>query len=140
MDFAAADPHWTSRGGFPGVKFLIGARMGLCDEAIRVAAANVGAPSLLLLWSDERARAMLASCVTTSRRPPRRRYLLARNSAHRRFNAVTFGFARGRLFFARVALRFTRSGSFCPPVSRFHSSYVSLEIFPSTSSWANFRR
>ena len=55
-------------------------------------------------------------------------------------NAVTFGFARGRLFFARVALRFTRSGSFCPPVSRFHSSYVSLEIFPSTSSWANFRR
>jgi hypothetical protein len=45
MDFAAADPHWTSRGGFPGVKFLIGARMGLCDEAIRVAAANVGAPS-----------------------------------------------------------------------------------------------
>jgi hypothetical protein len=34
----------------------------------------------------------------------------------------------------------TRSGSFLPPVSRFHSSKVCSEIFPATSSWANFRR
>ena len=34
----------------------------------------------------------------------------------------------------------TRSGSFLPPVSRFHSSKVSFEIFPSTSSCANLRR
>jgi hypothetical protein len=33
-----------------------------------------------------------------------------------------------------------RSGSFRPPVSRFHSSNVSSEIFPSTSNCANFRR
>jgi hypothetical protein len=33
-----------------------------------------------------------------------------------------------------AAVRFTRSGSFFPPVSRFHSSNVSLEIFPSTRS------
>src|SRR4029453_10068637 len=38
------------------------------------------------------------------------------------------------------ALACARSGSFLPPVSRFHSSKVSLEILPSTSSWANFRR
>jgi hypothetical protein len=31
----------------------------------------------------------------------------------------------------------TRSGSFLPPVSRFHSSKVSFEIFPSTRSCAN---
>jgi len=34
----------------------------------------------------------------------------------------------------------TRSGSFLPPVSRFHSSKVSFEIFPSTRSCANLRR
>ncbi len=34
--FAAADPHQTSRGGFPGVKFLIAARMGLCDESVEI--------------------------------------------------------------------------------------------------------
>jgi hypothetical protein len=39
-----------------------------------------------------------------------------------------------------LALGLTRSGSFAPPVSRFHSSKVSLEIFPSTSSSANFLR
>ena len=36
--------------------------------------------------------------------------------------------------------RFTRSGSFFPPVSRFHSSNVCAEILPSTRSCANFRR
>src|SRR4029450_14079338 len=35
---------------------------------------------------------------------------------------------------------FARSGSFRPPVSRFHSSNVSGEIFPCTRSSANFRR
>src|SRR6266511_222655 len=34
----------------------------------------------------------------------------------------------------------TRAGSFLLPVSRFHSSKVSLEIFPSTRSSANLRR
>src|SRR5207237_704949 len=33
-----------------------------------------------------------------------------------------------------------RSGSFLLPVSRFHSSKTSLEIFPSIRSSANFRR
>ena len=33
----------------------------------------------------------------------------------------------------------TRSGNFRPPVSRFHSSNVSGEIFPCTRSSANFR-
>src|SRR2546427_212490 len=32
------------------------------------------------------------------------------------------------------------SGSFLPPVSRFHSSKVSFEIFPFTRSSANLRR
>jgi hypothetical protein len=45
---AAAGPQ-TSRSGFPGVKFLIGARMGLCDEAIQVAAANVGGLDVVAL-------------------------------------------------------------------------------------------
>ena len=35
---------------------------------------------------------------------------------------------------------FTRSGSFFPPVSRFHSSELSFQILPSTSSSANLRR
>ena len=35
---------------------------------------------------------------------------------------------------------FTRSGSLAPPVSRFHSSKVSSEISPFTSSSANLRR
>ena len=34
----------------------------------------------------------------------------------------------------------TCSGSLAPPVSRFHSSNVSAEIFPFTSSSANLRR
>src|SRR5262245_54296643 len=38
------------------------------------------------------------------------------------------------------AFRVMRSGSFFRPVSRFHSSNVWLEIFPSTRSCANFRR
>ena len=71
----------------------------------------------------------------------RSRWLLARPTVlYRRFDAVALGFARGRLFFRRVALPFTCSGSFCPPVSRFHSSNVLFEIFPSTRSSANFRR
>jgi hypothetical protein len=41
---------------------------------------------------------------------------------------------------AALVFFFTRSGSFRPPVSRFHSSNVWLEIFPWTSSSANFRR
>ena len=57
---------------------------------------------------------------------------------HRFFSALA---RRGRPTFLD-ALDFvrTRSGSFVPPVSRFHSSNVSFEIFPSTSSCANFRR
>jgi hypothetical protein len=43
-------------------------------------------------------------------------------------------------FFAAARFAAARSGSFLLPVSRFHSSKVSGEIFPSTSSWANFRR
>jgi len=51
----------------------------------------------------------------------------------------------GQRFFADFRFRitvffFARSGSRLPPVSRLHSSYVSGEIFPSTSSSANFRR
>jgi hypothetical protein len=37
-------------------------------------------------------------------------------------------------------LRAARSGSVRLPVSRFHSSYVASEIFPSTRSCANLRR
>ena len=48
------------------------------------------------------------------------------------------------VFLVAVALFFdfdpTRSGSFLLPVSRFHSSNVSFEIFPSTRSCANFLR
>jgi hypothetical protein len=40
----------------------------------------------------------------------------------------------------RLLLGTTRSGSFAPPVSRFHSSKVWFEILPSTRSWANFLR
>ena len=43
-----------------------------------------------------------------------------------------------RLFVARRYAE-TRSGSFLPPVSRFHSPNVSFEIFPCTRSWANLR-
>src|SRR6185295_18710041 len=45
-------------------------------------------------------------------------------------------------FFFALVLRagLTRSGSLAPPVSRFHSSNVSAEIFPLTSSSANFLR
>jgi hypothetical protein len=47
----------------------------------------------------------------------------------------------GFLVFLRAdAFRAARSGSFFFPVSRFHSSNVSFEIFPSTSSCANLRR
>jgi len=42
-------------------------------------------------------------------------------------------------FFRPDVLRAARSGSFLPPVSRFHSSNVSFEIFPSTRSCANLR-
>src|SRR5206468_4267132 len=37
-------------------------------------------------------------------------------------------------------LRLTRSGNFAAPVSRFHSSKVSVEILPLTSNSANLRR
>src|SRR5687768_11899403 len=49
-----------------------------------------------------------------------------------RFRAVVLRFL-GCFFF-------TRSGSFLPPVSRFHSSKVLFEISPLTSSSANLRR
>ena len=50
------------------------------------------------------------------------------------------GFFGGTIFLAAFAFRFTRSGSFAPPVSRFHSSNVLFEIFPLIRSSANFRR
>src|SRR5215208_368968 len=59
------------------------------------------------------------------------------------FFGFGFGFVRVvvfRFFAGAAALRFARSGSFLPPVSRFHSSNVSFEILPSTRSCANFRR
>jgi hypothetical protein len=60
------------------------------------------------------------------------------------FAEVVFAgrFFAGRFFAGRFfAGRFlTRSGSALPPVERFHSSYCSSVIFPSTSSCANFRR
>ena len=46
----------------------------------------------------------------------------------------------GKKTFRTEDFRGARSCSFLRPVSRFHSSKVSLEIFPSTSSCANFRR
>jgi hypothetical protein len=62
-----------------------------------------------------------------------------------RFAAPRFvapGFAAALRF--RVPLRFalgvTRSGSSFRPVSWFHRSYASSEIFPVTRSSANFRR
>lgn len=48
-------------------------------------------------------------------------------------------FLRVGLAFRAELFRAARSGSFLPPVSRFHSSNVSFEIFPSTRSCANFR-
>jgi hypothetical protein len=39
-----------------------------------------------------------------------------------------------------VGFRLTRSGNFAAPVSRFHSSNVSADILPLTSSSANLRR
>src|SRR4029453_15198126 len=45
-----------------------------------------------------------------------------------------------RVFVAVFDCDPARSGSFFFPVSRFHSSKVSFEIFPSTSNCANFRR
>jgi len=58
--------------------------------------------------------------------------------------AILFSFFAALRFRPVVLVRalagLTRSGSFCPPVSRFHSSYVSAEIFPSTNNCANFRR
>ena len=41
--------------------------------------------------------------------------------------------------FLRAEVLRTRSGSLCPPVSRFQSSNVWFEIFPSTRSCANLR-
>src|SRR5688572_22285851 len=47
---------------------------------------------------------------------------------------------RGEVVRGFGRLRFIRSGSFFRPVSRFHSSKVSFEISPLTSSSANLRR
>src|SRR5207302_8296276 len=60
----------------------------------------------------------------------RRPYLLAR------FLAVVLG----DLVFFADAFGWRRSGSTFLPVDRFHSSYWSSVILPSTSSCANFRR
>src|SRR5688572_25009552 len=49
-------------------------------------------------------------------------------------------FAALRLAVLPAAGLRTRSGSFRAPVSRFHSSNVSFEISPLTSSSANLRR
>jgi hypothetical protein len=69
-----------------------------------------------------------------------------------RFFPLAFDFALvravflGRALFAFFALfllarlGWTRSGRLALPVERFHSSYVSSEISPFTSSSANFRR
>ena len=58
-----------------------------------------------------------------------------------RFDAVRFRFVDvSERFFVVDRFRVTRSGSRVAPVSRFHSSNVSFEILPSTSSCANFRR
>src|SRR2546425_3443479 len=59
--------------------------------------------------------------------------LLPRRDHVRRFDVVRVPrLIRG--FFRADALRAARSGSFLLPVSRFHSSNVSFEIFPSTRS------
>src|SRR5439155_26539778 len=57
-------------------------------------------------------------------------------------SALHFGLRLDRALGLDLALPLgvTRSGSFAPPVSRFHSSKVWLEILPSTRSCANFRR
>jgi hypothetical protein len=76
-------------------------------------------------------------------RPRRAVYLDARRT--RRFD-FTFGLALD--FEVTLPLRFglpvlfdsTRSGNWALPVSRFHSSNVSGEIFPCIRSSANFRR
>ena len=59
---------------------------------------------------------------------------------HHFFVAAVWRRPVARVFFALFDRDPTRSGSFFPPVSRFHSSKVSLEIFPSTSNCANLRR
>ena len=58
---------------------------------------------------------------------------------HRRF-VVARRRGAGDFLLAPFDFDPTRSGSFFAPVSRFHSSNVSFEIFPSTSNCANFRR
>ena len=70
--------------------------------------------------------------------------VLDRWTSQRRLRAHFF-FAARRLPVDFAALDFldfdpTRSGSFLLPVSRFHSSNVWFEIFPSTRSCANFLR
>jgi hypothetical protein len=50
------------------------------------------------------------------------------------------GFLRAAPFLFPRFARPARSGSSAPPVSRFHSSNVSGEISPVTSSSANLRR
>jgi hypothetical protein len=64
---------------------------------------------------------------------------LSDHHRRRRFFAARL-FGPALAFLDALAFVRTRSGSFLRPVSRFHSSKVSLEIFPSTSSCANFRR
>ena len=70
--------------------------------------------------------------VSKSRQRRRLRVGLVRDLLER----LTFGLRLGLDF----ALRATRSGSFAPPVSRFHSSKVPGEISPLMSSSANFLR
>src|SRR5207248_5437432 len=72
----------------------------------------------------------VSDCDARRRWPQRRPYLLAR------FFAVVLG----DLVFCADAFGWRRSGSTFLPVDRFHSSYWSSVILPSTSSCANFRR
>jgi hypothetical protein len=82
------------------------------------------------------------SCLRGSSQPPGRRMRSSSSAlpnGHRCFADLRplADVLPPRDFFVFVP---TRSGSLVPPVSRFHSSKVSLEIFPSTRSSANFRR
>jgi hypothetical protein len=66
--------------------------------------------------------------------------LLADSISRGRSRTVHFGLGLDLGFRLDFALGRTRSGSVAPPVSRFHSSKVWLEILPSTRSCANFLR
>src|SRR6266853_4500060 len=85
--------------------------------------------------------------VLLAARPQSRRAVAILCAVKRRVNTTHFdrrltrGFERGlERGLAPFFFGLTRSGSLALPVSRFHSSYVSGEIFPVTRSSANLRR